>query len=280
MKSPSRLWLLTVVLVGICLALMLPGRHTDAQTSAGEFRITGSVHDRQGVAVEGAHVSLVASGGGEALAEAVTQPDGHYSLPVPATLPDELTVQVVREHFDDLHIPLDAAAIQILRRGQAVIVPDAVLPRRLTPAFWIATLVFIGMLALIALGKLHNTLAALLGVSILFAVSYLGRPLAPDLFIFDFRGALRYVDWNVVFLIMGMMIVIAVVERTGVFQWLAFNAYRLSGGRVLAAGADPDDRDRCGLGLPGQRHHHAADDAHHRTNRAGDRHQPARTVDS
>jgi Na+/H+ antiporter NhaD/arsenite permease-like protein len=232
MKGPSRLWLLMIVLIGICLVLMLPGRRTAAQTSAGEFRITGSVHDHQGQPVEGARVSLVAPGGSESLAEAVTQPDGHYSLPVPATLPDELTVQVVREHFDDVHIPLDAAAIQILRRGQAVIMPDAILPRRLTPAFWIATLVFIGMLVLIALGKLHNTLAALLGVSVLFAFSYLGRPLSPDLFIFDFRGALRYVDWNVIFLIMGMMIVIAVVERTGVFQWLAFNAYRLSGGRV------------------------------------------------
>jgi Na+/H+ antiporter NhaD/arsenite permease-like protein len=31
----------------------------------------------------------------------------------------------------------------------------------------------------------------------------------------------------VIFLIMGMMIAIAVVERTGIFQWLAFMAYRI-----------------------------------------------------
>jgi Na+/H+ antiporter NhaD/arsenite permease-like protein len=31
---------------------------------------------------------------------------------------------------------------------------------------------------------------------------------------------------------MGMMIVIAVVERTGIFQWLAFQAYRLSRGKL------------------------------------------------
>jgi Na+/H+ antiporter NhaD/arsenite permease-like protein len=43
---------------------------------------------------------------------------------------------------------------------------------------------------------------------------------------------LDYVDWNVIFLIMGMMIVIAVIERTGIFQWLAFAAYRLSRGRL------------------------------------------------
>jgi Na+/H+ antiporter NhaD/arsenite permease-like protein len=39
------------------------------------------------------------------------------------------------------------------------------------------------------------------------------------------------VDWNVIFLIMGMMIVIAVVGETGIFQWLAFRSYQLSGGR-------------------------------------------------
>ena len=33
---------------------------------------------------------------------------------------------------------------------------------------------------------------------------------------------------------MGMMIVIAVVENTGVFQWLAYFAYRVSGGRMWA----------------------------------------------
>ena len=127
---------------------------------------------------------------------------------------------------------LDAATIQSLQAGQPVVLPDTVLARQITASFWIATLVFIGMLLLIAFGKLHNTLAALLGMSVIFAVSYLGRPISDELFIFDFRGALRYVDWNVIFLIMGMMIVIAVVERTGMFQWLAFAAYRVSRGRI------------------------------------------------
>ena len=88
------------------------------------------------------------------------------------------------------------------------------------------------MLLLIATNRLHNTLAALVGASVVLAISYLGAAVRDDLFIFDFARALGYVDWNVIFLIMGMMIVIAVVERTGIFQWLAFQAYRISGGRV------------------------------------------------
>jgi Na+/H+ antiporter NhaD/arsenite permease-like protein len=231
MSKASRLWLLAIILIGIGLAVMAGGR-SEAQAPASDWRIEGDVRDRQGQAVEGARVALIAPGGDQPLAEAVTQPDGRYVLSVPAAIPDGMTVRVTREHFDNAFIALDTAAIQALRSGQAVVVSEVILPRRLSPAFWIATLVFIGMLVLIALGRLHNTLAALLGASVLFAVSYLGRPLSEDLFIFSFNGALRYVDWNVIFLIMGMMIVIAVVERTGLFQWLAFNAYRLSGGRV------------------------------------------------
>jgi Na+/H+ antiporter NhaD/arsenite permease-like protein len=113
-----------------------------------------------------------------------------------------------------------------------VVLPDTVLERKVTPAFWIATAIFAVMLLIIATGRLHTTLAALAGASLVFAVSYLGEPLAEGLFIFDFARALQYIDWNVIFLIMGMMIVIAVIERTGIFQWLAFAAYRASGGRL------------------------------------------------
>ena len=45
--------------------------------------------------------------------------------------------------------------------------------------------------------------------------------------------SLTYIDWNVNFLIMGMMIVIAVVENTGIFQWLANFAYRISRGNSI-----------------------------------------------
>ncbi|MFQ5421913.1 MAG: SLC13 family permease, partial [Anaerolineae bacterium] len=113
-----------------------------------------------------------------------------------------------------------------------VFLPETILTRKITPAFWVATLIFALVLVWIAMGKLHNTLAALAGASLIFAVSYLGPIAVDELFIFDFHTALNYVDWNVIFLIMGMMIVIAVVERTGIFQWAALMAYRLSGGRI------------------------------------------------
>jgi Na+/H+ antiporter NhaD/arsenite permease-like protein len=63
-------------------------------------------------------------------------------------------------------------------------------------------------------------------------VSFVGGAINPNLFIFDFEQALGYVDFDVIFLVMGMMIVIAVIEETGIFQWLAYQAYRLSRGRL------------------------------------------------
>jgi Na+/H+ antiporter NhaD/arsenite permease-like protein len=166
------------------------------------------------------------------LAQASTQPDGRYALALPGTFPDDLVVSIERPHFAMTTIELSSGAVEALRAGESVVLPDSTLQRRITAAFWVATGVFLAVLVLIATGKLHNTLSALLGASVIFAVSYLGHPLFEDLFIFGFQGALRYVDWNVIFLIMGMMIVIAVVERTGIFQWLAYQAYRLSRGRL------------------------------------------------
>ena len=232
MRKPIRRWGLVALLLGIGLILAFSGMHTRAETPAPSPLLTGSVYDRQRQPVTGAEVTISAGHESEPISEATTQPDGRYALSLPEMMPDTLVVRIERAHFEEMTVELDADAIQLLQNGQPVALPDTTLLRRVGLAFWIATFIFVAVLVLIATGKLHNTLAALLGASLILAVSYLGRPLLEDFFIFDFWGALRYVDWNVIFLIMGMMIVIAVVERTGLFQWLAFAAYRLSGGRL------------------------------------------------
>ncbi len=144
-----------------------------------------------------------------------------------------MTLYIERPHFQSQIVEIGAENVNVIRSGGTLLLKNIVLERRISPAFWIATAVFAGVLVLIALGKLHNTLAALLGASLLYAISYLGSPFYEDLFIFDFNTSLAYIDWNVIFLIMGMMIVIAVVERTGIFQWMAFFSYRISRGKIL-----------------------------------------------
>jgi Na+/H+ antiporter NhaD/arsenite permease-like protein len=167
-------------------------------------------------------------GGNETESEAALAPISTEQL-----LNGPTTLYVERAHFQTTKIIIQPETLETVKAGEVILLPDTILERRISPAFWIATAIFGLVLVLIATGKLHNTLAALLGTSLLYLISYLGHPLYEDLFIFDFAGSLGYIDWNVIFLIMGMMIVIAVVERTGIFQWLAFFAYRISRGRML-----------------------------------------------
>jgi Na+/H+ antiporter NhaD/arsenite permease-like protein len=232
MRRAIRFWGLFIILL-LAAALFLLHQHAGmAQAPESGWLVTGFVHDKQGTTVQGAQVSLLAKGVTEPLAETVTQADGRFTLVLTDKPPADLSIAVTREHFKEVDLPLDAAAVKSLQNNRSLVLPEIVLLRRISLSFWIATLIFIAMLVLIALGKLHNTLAALLSASIILAFSYLGRPISQDLYIFDFSSALKYVDWNVIFLVMGMMIIIATVERTGIFQWLAFSAYKLSGGRI------------------------------------------------
>jgi Na+/H+ antiporter NhaD/arsenite permease-like protein len=204
-----------------------PGRDSEMV-----FLVTGTIVDRQNLPVKNALVTLIDVATNEPLAEGITQPNGRYAMNLDIPVPGQIVMHIERPHFHETDIELGEEAIQTLRLGQPVGVSEVVLARKVTPAFWVATLVFIGVLVLIATGTLHNTLAALLGMAVVLGVSYLGEPINDGLFIFFFQEALTYVDWNVIFLIMGMMMVIAVVERTGIFQWMAFMAYRISGGRT------------------------------------------------
>jgi Na+/H+ antiporter NhaD/arsenite permease-like protein len=231
MERKVRAWWLVALLLGLSLILTLSGRDSEAGEPPPPL-IAGLVSDQQGQPVAGAEITLHGPLGSEPLSSATTQPDGRFALVLPDVIPDTLSIRVEHAHFEEKEIEPDPEAIQALQAGQAVVLPDTILPRRLSPAFWIATLIFAGMLVIIATGWLHNTLAALVGASLMLAVSYLGPPLVEDLYIFDFATALSHVDWNVIFLIMGMMIFIAIVEGTGIFQWTAFMAYRLSGGRL------------------------------------------------
>ena len=86
-------------------------------------------------------------------------------------------------------------------------------------AFWAAVIVFVLTYALIATERIHKTVAALMGG---VAIILLG--------IVDQEHAFESVDWNVIFLLAGMMVLAAIIRRTGVFGWMAVRAARLAGG--------------------------------------------------
>ncbi|MCB0205320.1 MAG: anion permease [Anaerolineae bacterium] len=225
-------WQLAALLGLALLAIAGLAPRATAQPGEPAPLITGAVFDRQQLPVVDAVVTAWAGDDETPLAEAATQQNGRFALAPAVPAAGALTLKIHRPHFHETRIVLDGAQMATLRAGETVALEDTVLLRQVDASFWIAALVFVGVLVLIATGRLHNALAALLGMVTVLGVSYLGGAINEKLFIFDFRRSLTYVDWNVIFLIMGMMIVIAVVERTGIFQWMAFRAYVLSRGRI------------------------------------------------
>ncbi len=194
--------------------------------------LAGHIIDSQGEPVHRARVELYLNDQGEPYAEVESQQDGAFVLDLPEEGVDRVRLVVSHPHFHPAAWDADAGHLEDLRQGSAVRPPDIVLQRRLTAGFWIAAFTFAGILLLIATERLHSTMAALLGVAIVLGVSLVGRPINEGLFILSFEQAIEYVDFDVIFLVMGMMIVVGVIEETGIFQWMAYQAYRLSGGRV------------------------------------------------
>ena len=107
------------------------------------------------------------------------------------------------------------------------------LERQITPAFWLATLILLLVYLIIALEWLHRTLAALLGATLMLFISYTLGVFNSAYFIISFEDAMHAMDMNVVFLLLGMMIIVGVIKKTGMFQWLAYKSYALARGNVF-----------------------------------------------
>lgn len=221
--------LVPLLILALFLTTLLPSAR--AQTEQDEpFLVSGSLHDSQGQAVSGVHVSVLAPGQSAPLAEAESQDDGAWTIAL-AEAPDDLTLVFERPHFEPTRLPLDAEGLADLNSTGTYNMGELTLERMITPAFWAATLIFLLVLLLIAFEKLHSTTAALAGISAIFFLTFIGEAFDERLYIFSFERALEYVNWEVIFLVMAMMIIVAIIERTGIFQWMAFQSYRLSGGR-------------------------------------------------
>ncbi|HEX5200471.1 ArsB/NhaD family transporter [Paractinoplanes rhizophilus] len=89
---------------------------------------------------------------------------------------------------------------------------------------WTAVAVFAVAYVLIATEKLNRVTVALGGAAILLAV---GATDAEHAFFSEEAG----VDWNVIFLLIGMMLIVGVLKRTGVFEYVAIWSAKKARGR-------------------------------------------------
>ncbi len=87
-----------------------------------------------------------------------------------------------------------------------------------------AVVIFVVAYVFIASEKIPRTAAALGGAALMAA---LGIVSAEEMFYSHETG----VDWNVIFLLLGMMIVISVIKQTGLFDYLAIWSAKRAGGR-------------------------------------------------
>lgn len=100
-------------------------------------------------------------------------------------------------------------------------------------AFWIALVVFVAVYALIAFEILHRTLAAFLGATVLLVITHTLGNYSDAYKILTYHQALHTIDWNVIFLLMGMMIIVGVLKPSGVFQWLAYKSFQVARGKIF-----------------------------------------------
>lgn len=77
-------------------------------------------------------------------------------------------------------------------------------------AAWIATTVFIAVYALVISEKINRAILALLGAGLMILCGVLNQ-----------EAAIRGVDFNTIGLLLGMMVIVAITGRSGVFQYVA-----------------------------------------------------------
>lgn len=89
---------------------------------------------------------------------------------------------------------------------------------------WIAVATFVAAYILIATESVHRVSAALGGPGVILGLGILSTE---DAFFSKETG----VDWNVLFLLLGMMILVAFFKQTGIFEFIAIKIAKRAKGR-------------------------------------------------
>ncbi|PIX86747.1 MAG: hypothetical protein COZ32_01730, partial [Nitrospirae bacterium CG_4_10_14_3_um_filter_53_41] len=98
------------------------------------------------------------------------------------------------------------------------------------PSFWIATAIFILAYALIISEKVHKTILAIFGSALMIVLGIVTQEDA-------FHSMELGIDWNVIFLLVSMMIIINIMKPTGLFEYIAIKSAKAARGepfRIMA----------------------------------------------
>lgn len=160
------------------------------------------------------------------------------SAPVEKIKDGKWSVKVTRPSFKPSEvIPVtriaegDADAQGIRRFSASSLVVG--MQRIQSAAFWIALIIFAGVYILISFEVLHRTLAAFLGAAAVLIITHTFGNYDDAYKLLTYEQALHVVDWNVIFLLMGMMVIVGVLKVSGVFQWMAYKSFQVARGNIL-----------------------------------------------
>jgi hypothetical protein len=249
MRTMNRVGLAALVLLVLFLLIRtVPARSGVETTDEATLTLIGQVVNTGGEPIPEAEIRVLLGNQeclilcqGQLVGAVYTGDDGLFVVDVPLSAAQlteietgqvQLTIIATKASYrqaqaviasDDLHWEGDQAFVRL---------HDIALPNLFNAAFYIATITFVAVFALIAFHVLHDTLAAFLGATVMLGITYTVGAFNPDFQILSFERAIKFIDFDVIFLIMTLMILVAVIGRTGVFRWLALVAYRAARGNA------------------------------------------------
>jgi Na+/H+ antiporter NhaD/arsenite permease-like protein len=246
MKEKPPLLLVLSLLVGMIAVQWLGGEELKASASQDTLIISGTVTNTQGKGVKDAFfVFYLNDNEIKPETEITTGPHGTYEaelrLPKGSLQKAKLALEVSKRSYKSSgRLTLSRVTKELTdEKGTSYYLAhkNLVLKRTITPAFWIATTVLIAVYVLIAFELMHRTLAAFFGAALILFISYTAGSFYDNYVILTFEDAVAAIDLNVIFLLMGMMIFVGVMKKTGVFQWLALKSYQVAKGNVFVLSA-------------------------------------------
>ncbi|MEJ5299899.1 MAG: ArsB/NhaD family transporter [Thermodesulforhabdaceae bacterium] len=243
----GKLWMYLVATLAMfpltVLAAVQNDRLTEDKNST-IFYLTGTVLDPHKNQVRYARIRLFVNGklhpiivDQNEVEETETSSHGVYKLafkmPKQEISSSRIEIEIYKSSFEKTLIPVSHEEL-CLKDGVCYFSKDITINRKLNPAFYIATIIFVLTYMVISFELLHRTIAALAGGSLIMLVSYTLGSINPEYRIMSYETAIASIDMNVIFLLMGMMIIIGVLKHTGVFQWCAYMSYKIARGNVMA----------------------------------------------
>jgi Na+/H+ antiporter NhaD/arsenite permease-like protein len=235
---------LFIILFFLAFIFNIPVFAEEAQKDLDIFYISGKILDPHKEPVKEAEVKILIDGKPHKLIVEHKEMDktttsSHGTFQVEFHLPKgviknvKIQLEIVKSSYKKTLVNLKKEDFAV-KGNQFYLKKDIMIERKLGPAFWIATAVFLFTYILMSFELFHRTVAALIGAATMLILTYTLGTFNPEFHIISFERAIEAIDMNVIFLLLGMMIIVGILKNTGIFQWCAYMSYKIAKGNIMA----------------------------------------------